>query len=260
MKLNYYRAGAGEPLVLIHGIGHRWQGWQPVLGLLAPHREVIALDLPGFASSPPAPPGIRPEIAPLTSLVSEFLDELGLPRPHVAGNSLGGWIALELAKQDRARTATALSPAGFHNGPESVFQRTSFWITVRFARLIAPRAEQLLASPLARRLAFSQMVARPERIDAASVPETIRDLAGAPWFDETLEAITSENFTGGEQISVPVTIGWGEHDRVLLPRQAARAARAIPRARLITLRGCGHVPMSDDPEQVAQVLLEGSQD
>ena len=258
MELNYYRVGAGEPLVLIHGIGHRWQGWQPVLGLLAPHREVIALDLPGFASSPPPPPGTPAGIASLTRLVSEFLDELGLPRPHLAGNSLGGWIALELAKQDRARTVTALSPAGFHNGPESVFQRTSFWITVRFARLVAPRAEQLLSSPLAVRLAFAQLFSRPERIDIATLPPTVRDLAGAPWFDDTLKAITSENLTGGEHISAPVTIAWGEHDRVLLPRQAPRAARAIPSARLLTLHGCGHVPMSDDPEQVAQVLLEGS--
>jgi pimeloyl-ACP methyl ester carboxylesterase len=259
VQLSHHRIGSGDPLVLIHGIGHRWQGWQPVLDRLQAQREVIALDLPGFAASPMPPPGTPPGVASLTELVAAFLDELGFERPHVAGNSLGGWIALELAKQSRARSATALSPAGFHNRPESVYQQTSFWITVRLARLIAPRAEQLLASPLARRLAFAQLVARPERIPTLAAGATVRDIAGAPWFDETLKAINSETFTGGEQISVPVTIAWGTHDRVLLPRQAPRAARAIPGARVIKLRGCGHVPMSDDPEQVAQVLLDGSE-
>jgi pimeloyl-ACP methyl ester carboxylesterase len=256
--LNHHRAGTGEPLVLIHGIGHRWQGWEPVLDLLTGEREVIALDLPGFAASAMPAPGTPPGIGSITALVAEFLDQLGLERPHVAGNSLGGWIALELAKQGRARTVTGLSPAGFHNRREAVFQYTSFWITVRFSRLIAPRAERVLASRLARRTAFSQLVSRPDRIRSDQIGPTVRALAGAPWFDETLKAINAENFSGGEQISVPVTIAWGQRDRVLLPRQAPRAAAAIPGARSITLHGCGHVPMSDDPQQVARVLLEGS--
>src|SRR6516162_11880095 len=113
MNLNYHRAGSGPPLVLIHGIGSRWQVWDPVLPLLEAHREVIALDLPGFGDSPMPAPGTPPGVASLTRLVSEFLDGLGLDRPHVAGNSLGGWVSLELAKQGRVRTATGLSPAGF---------------------------------------------------------------------------------------------------------------------------------------------------
>jgi pimeloyl-ACP methyl ester carboxylesterase len=258
MALNYHRTGSGEPLVLIHGIGHRWQGWEPIIDLVAPERDLIALDLPGFGASPMPEPGTPPGAHSLATLVAGFLDELGLERPHVAGNSLGGWIALELAKAGRARTATALSPAGFHNSREAVFQRTSFWITVRFARLIAPNAERVLATQLARRLAFAQLVARPERLPDSELGPTVRDLAGAPWFDDTLDAITSETFSAGEEISVPVTIAWGERDRVLLPRQAPRAIRAIPGARFVALRGCGHVPMADDPEQVAQVLLQGS--
>lgn len=257
MWLNHHRAGSGEPLVLIHGIGHRWQGWLPVTERLAREREVIALDLPGFAASPPPPPGTPPGARSLTDLVAAFLQEIGVERPHVAGNSLGGWISLELAKRGLARSATALSPAGFHNRPEAIYQRTSFWISVRFARLLAPRAA-LLASPLARKVAVSQYLAHPERIPAEEVGPTIRALAEAVWFDDTLIAITRERFTGGEQISVPVTIAWGEHDRVLLPRQAPRAARAVPSARMLTLYGCGHIPMYDDPRQVAGVLLDGS--
>jgi pimeloyl-ACP methyl ester carboxylesterase len=258
VQLNYHRFGHGEPLVLIHGIGSRWQMWEPLLDRLAPEREVVALDLPGFGASPQPPAGTPAGVPSLTRLLVEFLDQLGLERPHVAGNSLGGWLALELAKLGRARSATTLSPAGFHNRPEGAFQRTSLWTSVRLARLMASRADRIVASELGRKLAFSQMMAQPARIPPSDAAASIRALARPGWFDETLLAITASSFAGGEQISVPITIAWGEHDRLLLPRQAPRAARAIPGARLTRLHGCGHVPTYDDPEQVAQVVLKGS--
>jgi pimeloyl-ACP methyl ester carboxylesterase len=124
--------------------------------------------------------------------------------------------------------------------------------------LAAPVARPLLGPPLARKLFFAQLVAHPERIPQADAVEHLQAFARAPWFDETLTAINSDRFDGGRQIKAPVTIAWGEHDHLLLPRQAPRAVSAIPRARLVMLRGCGHVPNYDDPPQVAGVLLEGS--
>jgi pimeloyl-ACP methyl ester carboxylesterase len=193
--------------------------------------------------------------------VAGFLNELGLPRPHVAGNSLGGWIALELAKRGRVRSATALSPAGFHNRLEGAFQRRSLMLAVRASRLAAPHAERIFARPRLRKLAFLQLAAHPERIPPAELVATVRDLARAAWFDETLVAINDGGrFTGGGQITAPTTIAWGQHDRLLLPHQARRAARAIPHARIVTLWGCGHVPSHDDPAQVAELLLRASAD
>jgi pimeloyl-ACP methyl ester carboxylesterase len=258
MRLHHHRTGAGEPLVLIHGIGSRWQVWEPLLQHLAAERQVVALDLPGFGSSPMPPPATPPGVESLTRLVSEFLDELELERPDAAGFSLGGWISLELAKRGRVRSVTALSPAGFHTDREGAFQRASLWASVRAARILAPHADRLFASGLGRTLALGQLVAHPARMPPADAAEGMRALASAPWFDETLIAITSDRFRDGKLIDVPVTIAWAEHDRLLLPRQAPRAARAIPGARPITLYGCGHVPTYDDPEQVARVLLEGS--
>src|SRR5947207_2828093 len=104
MWLNHHRAGEGPALVLIHGIGSRWEVWEPVLATVAAEREVVAIDLPGFAGSEMPPPGTPAGAASLTRLVGEFLDELGLERPHVAGNSLGGRVALELGKSGRARS------------------------------------------------------------------------------------------------------------------------------------------------------------
>ena len=115
MSLSYERVGSGEPLVLLHGIGHRWQAWRPVLDLLAAHHEVIAVDLPGFGKSPvmsAVSPGSH-SIEAAAGYIAEELDALGVSRPHVAGNSLGGAIGLELAKAGRAASMTALSPAGF---------------------------------------------------------------------------------------------------------------------------------------------------
>ena len=252
------QVGSGEPLVLMHGIGSRLQIWEPVMPRLVTERDVIAIDLPGFGASAMPPPGTPPGVQSLTQLVGEFLEEIGVDRPHAAGNSLGGWISLELAKQGRVRSATGLSPAGFHNDRERIFQRTSLSLTRRGSRLIAPRADLLMRPPVARALFAGQYFAHPTRIPPDVIAANIRAVAAAPWLEETLPAITEERFSGGEQIQVPVTIAWGDHDRLLLPRQARRAQRAIPSARMVTLRGCGHVPTYDDPEQVARVLLDGS--
>jgi pimeloyl-ACP methyl ester carboxylesterase len=258
VALNHHRQGSGPPLVLIHGIGSRWQVWEPVLERVAAERDVVAIDLPGFGASPMPPPGTRAGMESLTRLVIEFFGELGLERPHVAGNSLGGWISLDLARQGAVRSATALSPAGFHNRVEGAFQRASLWLAARGAHLLAPRSTRLAGSPAWRKVLFGQMAARPENIPQADVGPTLQALASAPWFDETLTALVDQRFTGGEQIAVPVTIAWGERDRLLLPRQAPRAARRVPRARMVTEWGCGHVPTYDDPDQIARILLEGS--
>lgn len=258
MEVNYHREGSGEQLVLIHGIGSRWEVWQPQLEMLAREREVIAIDLPGFGASPPPPPGTPPGILSLTRLVSEFLDQLGLDRPHAAGNSLGGWVSLELAKLGRARSATGLSPAGFHNDREAVYQGILLRSARAASRFVAPRSDALMASKPVRVLSMKAFFNRPERIPAADAAVTWRGVHDATWFDETLPAILAERFSGGEQITVPVTIAWGEQDHLLIPRQARRAQRAIPHARVLTLPGCGHVPTYDDPEAVARVLLEGS--
>jgi pimeloyl-ACP methyl ester carboxylesterase len=259
VELNHYRTGQGEPLLLMHGIGSRWQVFQPVLPRLEEEREVIAIDLPGFAASPMPPPGTPPGAQSLARLVAEFLREIGVERAHPAGDALWGGVSLELAKQGLVRSATALSPAGFHNDRERIFQRASLRMTRRACNLTAPYADRLMRPRVARAVFSSQYFAHPTRIPPDEIAANIRAFAEAPWFDETLEAISSpERFSGGEQIAVPVTIAWGDHDRLLLPRQARRAERAIPSARMVTLQGCGHAPMPDDPEQVARVLLETS--
>lgn len=244
--------------MLVHGIGSQWPAWEPVLDRLAAQRDVIALDLPGFGMSPPLPSGVAPTVPALADSVMELLEQLEVSRPHVAGNSMGGWIALELARRGVVASATALSPAGFWNRREVAYSRASLRLTVRIARALDPIADRMTASAALRTLLFGQVVARPWRIPAEDAAGALRALARSPAFDATLTVLTAGHFTGGADVSVPVTIAWGDRDRLLIPRQAGRAVRAIPGARLAILEGCGHVPMSDDPERVVQVLLEAS--
>ncbi|MFC4590596.1 alpha/beta fold hydrolase [Sphaerisporangium corydalis] len=256
MELAYERRGAGPPLVLLHGIGHHWQAWEPVLDLLAASRDVIAVDFPGFGASPPLPPGTPYNPETLADAVEAFCAKLGVDEPHVAGNSLGGYVALTLAARGTVRTATALSPAGFWFGAETVWARS----LLRFMRwssrsLPAARTDPAAYTVAGRVLTMGLIVARPARTKPEAVIAGVRALREATGFDETLDSFSS--ITPPGRPKVPITIAWGEHDRLLLRRQAVRAARWAEH-RVILLRGCGHVPMSDDPELVARVLLEGS--
>src|SRR4030088_1441826 len=125
LSINHHREGSGPPLVLLHGVGHHWQAWRPVMELLSDDFEVIACDSPGFGGSSQLAPSIEPSIAAYVDAFEWFFVALGRERPHVAGNSMGGAIALELARRRAVRTATALSPACFLTPLELRFAQMS---------------------------------------------------------------------------------------------------------------------------------------
>ena len=261
VQLVYDRAGAGTgpPLVLIHGIGSRRGVWKPVVPLLAAEREVLAVDLPGFGDSPVLPDGERPTVEALARAVAAWWRELGIERPHVAGNSLGGGIALELARAGAVASATALSPIGFWSDLESRYGRTMLRLTHFFAASLGAPMRRLVRTPLGRELTVGLMYGRPQRREAAEVVEDLDQLARAPGWHATLPISREYVFHDGEQLrDVPVTIGWGTRDRLLIPRQAERARAVLPHARHVPLPGCGHIPMSDDPDGVAALLLTAS--
>jgi len=256
MELAFERRGTGEPLILIHGIGHHWQGWLPVLDRLAAKRTVIAVDLPGFGRSPRLPDGIPYTPESLADAVESFCARLGVREPHVAGNSLGGYLALELASRGIVRSATALSPAGFWSRAELLYCQTALRAMRAAARSLPPeRAARTAESELGRALSAGLLVAHPTRLTPTALVASSQALAGASGFDETLESF--DNLMPPAPPKSPITLAWGEHDRLLLRRQAVRAAKWSGQ-RVKLLMGCGHVPMSDDPALVAGVLLEGS--
>jgi pimeloyl-ACP methyl ester carboxylesterase len=227
-----------------------------VIERLAPERDVVAIDLPGFGESPPLPDGAEPTPQALAGAVVAFLDELGLDRPVVAGNSLGGWIGLELARRGRARAVAPIDPAGFQLPRERAYSTRRLWVEVRGARLIAAHAPWVARNPFTRTLTFAGMMTKPWRVPADTAVAMVRNLASSPGFDATLEVLGRSTFAAGEEIRVPVTLMWGSLDALLIPRQAERAARVLPTARLVWLRGAGHVPPWDAPDEIADELLK----
>jgi pimeloyl-ACP methyl ester carboxylesterase len=254
MDLNHVRRGTGEPLVLIHGIGHRWQAWTPVLDLLAEHHEVIAIDLPGFGLSPPPPRGTPVGMDRAVAVLAEFFSAAGLGAPHVAGNSLGGGIALELACAGLARSATALSPVGFFTMPGRLRALAILSVLRAGTFLPAPLIHRAMRVDAVRAACFAPIVSRPRLLDPVRAAEDALALRQGRGFRPVARSGRRYRFAGAP--TVPVTIAWGSRDRILPPAQARVAREYLPQARHVTLYGCGHVPMGDDPRLVARVILQ----
>ncbi|MEU6388228.1 alpha/beta fold hydrolase [Streptomyces sp. NPDC046939] len=254
----YERVGTGEPLLLLHGIGHHWQAWRPVLDILATERDVIAVDLPGFGTSPGLPDGFTYDRTSVAPVLGGFCRALGIDRPHVAGNSLGGLLALEMGREKLARSVTALSPAGFWTEAERRYAFATL-LTMRQGarRLPVPLVERLSRSAAGRAALTGTIYARPGRRSPEAVVAETLALRHATGFRQTLDAGRDVLFRD-DIPEIPVTVAWGTRDRILLRRQGVRAKRVLPGARLVRLPGCGHVPMNDDPALVARVILDTS--
>lgn len=249
------RMGAGDPLLLIHGTGGTRSHWEPVRDRLAAQHSLLLVDLPGHGESP------MPRLQPgnpigYARILAGVLDELDCRTVHVAGNSVGGWTALELAKLDRARSVVAIAPAGLwpDRNPRSAERklRSQYRMGRRFARL-TPR---LMRNPVCRTLLMQGTVAHPRRIPGDRAAAMAAEYAATPGFEEHLEATSSERFRGGAAIECPVTVAWGGKER-LIPKKARLLDELPSQTRVVTLPGCGHVPMWDDPELIARTIVEG---
>ena len=152
----YRRTGAGASLVLLHGLGSSRHAWDPVVPALAGHFDVLAIDLPGFGDSEPMPPQAEPVPAALAAAVAGLLDDLGITAPHIAGNSLGGWVALELAHVRPVASLTLLSPAGLWRGRAPRYDRASLRASGWLARHAAGPLSRLVGYRLGRALILGQ--------------------------------------------------------------------------------------------------------
>jgi pimeloyl-ACP methyl ester carboxylesterase len=255
VELSHSRTGSGEPLVLIHGIGMQWQAFNGLIGPLSREREVIAVDLPGFGASPTLPIGTPPHPKALARAVAAFLDSQGIERPVLGGLSLGGWVALELAKLGRARALVLISPAGFASPAQQLRSRVQLVATRALARRVPRLIERGLRTRAGASLLLSGTIGHPERVPYEDAVALNRTVAAAPGFDGTLHQITRDRFSGGDRVGVPVTVMWGTHDRLLSHRQARSALKQLPRARHVLLQGAGHLPMWDEPDALVRELL-----
>jgi pimeloyl-ACP methyl ester carboxylesterase len=240
-----------EPLLLLHGLGGSREIWTPVIELIEAERIPLAVDLPGFGDTPSLAAHVEPSAANLAAAVYERCLELGIERPHVAGNSLGGWVALEMGRAGWAASVTAISPAGLWRGP--LGERRSnprLW-----ARRLRPLASLALHNRRLRERALATFAAHPERIPAKAGRNLVLGWIDANGYDGANRAMRTHVFDPTDYPDLPVTLAWGELDRLVAP---PRPERRPAGARFLVLPGVGHTPTWDDPELIAATLLEGS--
>lgn len=250
VKLRYVRRGSGPPVVLLHGIASSVYTWKEVLPVLAADHDVLALDLPGFGGSDIPD---RFELALYPRLVLGLLERLGLPRVSVAGNSLGGAIAVMLAAErpQAVDRLVLIDAAGFNLDP-----RDRPWIL-----RVAGRhglADVIEALPALRRPMLRLGLRQVFHDEAFVTPERLHEYAvplARPGATRFVQAVLSSSGSVpfGEivrSVRAPTLVLWGEQDRWIPPRDAARFAQAIHGARVVTLSGCGHVPQEECPPAV----------
>lgn len=250
ITLEHTRTGDGPPLVLLHGVGGRREMWDPVVPLLAPHREVITIDLPGFGAS-------RLADGQDLRAVAEFCAELGIERPHVAGNSLGGWVSLEMAKAGHVASMTGIAPAGLWRVR---VPRYTKWQVLGIHDLpmhLGPLMGPMTMIPPLRWSLTANVMGKPWKTPRSVLLADSKSMLESEAFKLTLNAASGLRFRDGHDITVPVTIAFGQRDVILGPGCRYRG-ELPPQTRWLSPRGWGHVPMYDDPKGVAAVLLDGS--
>jgi pimeloyl-ACP methyl ester carboxylesterase len=240
--------------VLLHGLGESTLGWHPVLGALSETHDVILLDLPGFGRSPALAPGVLPTASALADAVEADMDALGVASFHVAGYSLGARIAFELATRGRILSVIAIAPDGLGAPVERMYQAAALMTGRLVATMMAPFAGPLTRTGVGRSLFFAGERSRPWRLSAQDSRQLLLDFAQAPAYTAAVLATVVDIPTGLATITCPVLILQGTADP-LVSMQSPRYLALVPHATWQWLPGLSHVPISDDPRQVAHRML-----
>jgi pimeloyl-ACP methyl ester carboxylesterase len=255
----FHRGGSGPPLVLIHGFIDCWRTWDLVIPELEKRHDVLAPALVGHAGGPPL--GDREVTAGLmVESLEQAMDDAGFDTAHVAGNSLGGYLALQLAARGRARSVVALAPGGgWAEGDESYKQGLDFFPQlVQQVGAIAPHADRLVQSPEGKRRATLFTTVNYEHIPAALLAHQTRAVAACEGVVPMTEYAKRVGYDlDAERIECPVRIVWGTEDKLLPWPSAATRYREdwLPHADWVVLDGVGHSPQLDVPLETAQLIL-----
>jgi pimeloyl-ACP methyl ester carboxylesterase len=253
-----YEAGEGPPLVLLHGLGGSWHVWKPVLPLLERQHRVFAPTLPGHPGGALWPADREPNLQTIADMLAQDLAQRKIDRPHLAGNSLGGLLALELARRGIAASVTAFSPAGaWRNDRDYQAVARPFRIVHALMPLLIAAARPFLGFAGVRRALNAQGMEHGDRVPAAEVLRAMQSMGGTKILPRLLTSMHRDGSIKPLAVAgIPVIIAWCEHDRVIpFEGYGAPMLEAVPGAQAETVKGAGHVPMYDEPRQVADMIL-----
>jgi pimeloyl-ACP methyl ester carboxylesterase len=252
-RVNVIELGSGPPVVFIHGLSGSWQNWLEQLPVFARDHRVITFDLPGFGAS--EMPREKITIRGYGRFVDALLDELGVSSAAAVGNSMGGFIGIELAIRfpQRVERLVLVSAAGL----SIEYLRNERALAVlgaienrlaAYSGWVASRSDALARRPGARRMIFGIVAHRPDRLPGPLIAEQVRG-SGKPGFLPALDALTDYPIRDrlGE-IACPTLIVWGAEDKLVPARDADEFARLIPNSRKVVWQQTGHVAMLERPE------------
>jgi len=269
LRLEYLRVGAhasrprgrrAEPIVLLHPFSLCPEIWKPILPELERHHPVHSLGLPGHLGTEPLPLDFDHSIEAGVDLLAHKLDALGIERAHLVGNSLGGWLAIELARRGRARSVVAIAPGGGWEAGSVEEERLvrKFKLTNLLLRIGGPLSIMMANYALTRRVFLGDAVARPERLEPEEAALFIDAARRCTCYAGIVEALPKQPAPSAfEALPCPIRIVWGTEDRVLpIEGYSERWQRLLTGADWLTLENVGHVAMYDDPKRVAEAILE----
>jgi len=253
-----HRGGSGPPLVCLHGFLDTWRSWELVLPRLERRHDVLALTLAGHAGGPQLAEPIGDDA--LAEAVERALDAAGVATAHFAGNSLGGYVALQLAARGRARSVVAFAPAGGWAPGDTSVRALLGWQRSLFAAAAeaAPYADAIAATSEGRRRATRALVTDPRHIPADLVAHLTRGVAACTAAVPLLEHGLEHGWPlDAAAIACPVRVVWGTEDALLAwPGAAARYREArLPHADWVLLDGVGHCPQLEVPLEAAELIL-----
>ena len=258
--INYVDIGDGElePIVFVHGLGGQWQNWLENIPRAALERRVIALDLPGFGCTPM--PRDRVTIPGYGRCVDTLCEQLSLGRVDIVGNSMGGYIAAEVAIQFPQRidqlilvSAAGITTADIARRPILTVGR----IATAMVSYGAARHRQIASRPKSRHMALALVARYPSLLKADFAYEGFFKGAGKPGFDDALRACLEYDYRERlPDIRQPTLIVWGEKDSIIPVKDAEEFERLIPDSRKVVMRDTGHIPMAERPATFNDLMMD----
>ncbi|MFL5820537.1 MAG: alpha/beta fold hydrolase [Solirubrobacteraceae bacterium] len=259
-RVNYVDIGDGQgtPVILVHGLSGQWQNWLENIPRISQEHRVIAPDLPGFGLS--EPPQWEISISRYARCVEALRERLDLEQVHMVGNSMGGFIAAEVAIQFAAGverlvlvSAAGLTGPNVYRAPVLTGGRVAAVLTA----VTTARHRAMARRPVARHAALALVARHPARLRPDVAWEALMKGAGKPGFHDALRACLEYDFRHRlPEISCPTLIFWGEKDAVLPLRDADEFERLIPDSRKVVMTDTGHVPQLERPAVFNRTLLE----